>query len=99
MAKFYQGSEDKLLEKKLKKLFEKVHRDKPEASRKVIHFNHYIVTRSDSHPRSLVKDILLRCAEKKRRPRKTYSLNEMAELQAHVSLPLEIQDGELRAAP
>lgn len=40
VAKFYQGAEDKLLEKKLKKLFEKVHRDKPEASRKVVHFIH-----------------------------------------------------------
>lgn len=35
MCKFYQGAEDKLLEKKLKRLFEKVHRDKPAASRSV----------------------------------------------------------------
>lgn len=35
MCKFYQGGEDKLLETKLKRLFEKVHRDKPSASRSV----------------------------------------------------------------
>ncbi|KPM44609.1 hypothetical protein AK830_g1942 [Neonectria ditissima] len=35
VCKFYQGSEDKLLEQKLKKLFAKVYREKPESSRKV----------------------------------------------------------------
>jgi 21S rRNA (uridine2791-2'-O)-methyltransferase len=35
VCKFYQGGEDKALEQRLKKLFEKVHRDKPESSRKV----------------------------------------------------------------
>lgn len=35
MCKFYQGQEDKALEKKLKRLFEKVYRDKPSASRSV----------------------------------------------------------------
>jgi len=35
VCKFYQGAEDKLLEKKLKRLFEKVHREKPAASRSV----------------------------------------------------------------
>ncbi|KAI1806107.1 FtsJ-like methyltransferase [Daldinia bambusicola] len=33
VCKFYQGSEDKDLELKLKKMFEKVHREKPDASR------------------------------------------------------------------
>lgn len=33
MCKFYQGAEDKALEKRLKTLFEKVHREKPESSR------------------------------------------------------------------
>ncbi|KAI5299044.1 2' O-ribose methyltransferase [Ascosphaera pollenicola] len=33
LCKFYQGSEDKDLEKRLKKLFQKVHREKPESSR------------------------------------------------------------------
>ncbi|PHH79138.1 hypothetical protein CDD82_2577 [Ophiocordyceps australis] len=33
ICKYYQGSSDKLLETRLKKLFAKVHRDKPEASR------------------------------------------------------------------
>ncbi|KAI5291348.1 2' O-ribose methyltransferase [Ascosphaera aggregata] len=35
VCKFYQGSEDKDLEKRLKKLFQKVHREKPESSRSV----------------------------------------------------------------
>jgi 21S rRNA (uridine2791-2'-O)-methyltransferase len=35
VCKFYQGGEDKALEQRLKRLFEKVHRDKPESSRKV----------------------------------------------------------------
>ena len=33
MCKFYQGAEDKSLEKRLKKLFEKVYREKPASSR------------------------------------------------------------------
>lgn len=35
VAKFYQGSEDKLLETRLRRLFDKVHREKPSASRGV----------------------------------------------------------------
>jgi 21S rRNA (uridine2791-2'-O)-methyltransferase len=35
LCKFYQGSEDKALEKKLKRLFAKVVREKPESSRSV----------------------------------------------------------------
>jgi 23S rRNA U2552 (ribose-2'-O)-methylase RlmE/FtsJ len=35
VCKFYQGSEDKDLELKLKKMFGKVHREKPESSRHV----------------------------------------------------------------
>lgn len=35
MCKFYQGVEDKTLEKRLKALFGKVHREKPESSRSV----------------------------------------------------------------
>lgn len=37
MCKFYQGGEDKILEKKIKRLFEKVYREKPSASRSVSH--------------------------------------------------------------
>ncbi|KAJ4155753.1 hypothetical protein LMH87_000984 [Akanthomyces muscarius] len=33
VCKFYQGSEDKLLEQRLKRMFSKVHREKPESSR------------------------------------------------------------------
>lgn len=35
MCKFYQGAEDKDLEKRLKSMFAKVFREKPESSRKV----------------------------------------------------------------
>ena len=35
VCKFYQGAEDKALEKILKKMFAKVHREKPESSRSV----------------------------------------------------------------
>ena len=35
MCKFYQGAEDKALELRLKALFTKVHREKPESSRSV----------------------------------------------------------------
>jgi hypothetical protein len=35
LCKFYQGSEDKALETKLKRLFAKVHREKPDSSRSV----------------------------------------------------------------
>lgn len=35
VCKFYQGAEDKLLQTKLQKMFEHVHREKPESSRKV----------------------------------------------------------------
>jgi 21S rRNA (uridine2791-2'-O)-methyltransferase len=35
VCKFYQGNEDKGMELRLKKLFEKVHREKPESSRSV----------------------------------------------------------------
>lgn len=35
LCKFYQGPEDKALETKLKRLFEKVHREKPDSSRSV----------------------------------------------------------------
>jgi 21S rRNA (uridine2791-2'-O)-methyltransferase len=35
VCKFYQGAEEKALEKKLKRLFQKVHREKPESSRSV----------------------------------------------------------------
>ena len=35
VCKFYQGAEDKALEGKLKELFKKVNREKPESSRNV----------------------------------------------------------------
>lgn len=35
MCKFYQGAEDKDLETKLRKMFKKVFREKPESSRSV----------------------------------------------------------------
>jgi len=44
VCKFYQGQEDKMLEKRLKSLFEKVHREKPESSRSVSMFSLHIST-------------------------------------------------------
>ena len=45
LCKFYQGAEDKNFELKLKKLFEKVHREKPESSRSVCtYFTKYFLT-------------------------------------------------------
>ena len=35
VCKFYQGADDKAFEAKLKKMFRKVHREKPESSRSV----------------------------------------------------------------
>ena len=35
VCKFYQGAEDKAFELRMKKLFERVHREKPESSRNV----------------------------------------------------------------
>jgi len=35
VCKFYQGSEDKEFEKRLRRLFDKVYREKPDSSRKV----------------------------------------------------------------
>ena len=35
LCKFFAGAEDAALEKKLKRLFEKVHREKPDSSRNV----------------------------------------------------------------
>ena len=37
LCKFYQGSEDKALETKLRRLFTKVYREKPDSSRSVQH--------------------------------------------------------------
>lgn len=37
LCKYYQGSEEKAFETKLKRLFAKVHREKPDSSRKVWH--------------------------------------------------------------
>jgi len=38
VCKFYQGAEDKELEKRLRQMFRSVHREKPESSRSVSHF-------------------------------------------------------------
>jgi hypothetical protein len=42
MCKFYQGNEDKALETKLRRLFAKVHREKPDSSRSV-RFTHSVI--------------------------------------------------------
>ncbi|PFH60721.1 hypothetical protein XA68_10477 [Ophiocordyceps unilateralis] len=48
VCKFYQGADDKPLELRLKKLFEKVFRDKPAASRSESNENYFIALRRKS---------------------------------------------------
>ena len=45
MCKFYQGEEDKAYEMRLKKLFEKVHRIKPDSSRKESKESYFVALR------------------------------------------------------
>lgn len=45
LCKFYQGSEDKDYEIRLKKLFEKVHRIKPDSSRKESRESYFVALR------------------------------------------------------
>ncbi|KAH6985614.1 FtsJ-like methyltransferase-domain-containing protein [Ilyonectria sp. MPI-CAGE-AT-0026] len=49
VCKFYQGSEDKLLEKKLKSMFAKVYREKPESSRKESKEAFFVALRRKGH--------------------------------------------------
>lgn len=48
VCKFYQGSEDKALEQRLKKIFAKVYREKPDSSRSVS--THITETIMHQHP-------------------------------------------------
>ncbi|EON67939.1 hypothetical protein W97_07436 [Coniosporium apollinis CBS 100218] len=50
LCKFYQGAEDKALEKTLKKLFEKVHREKPESSRSESKEAYFVALRRKEDP-------------------------------------------------
>lgn len=45
LCKFYQGAEDHALEVRLKKLFEKVHRIKPDSSRKESKESYFVCLR------------------------------------------------------
>ncbi|KAI5196132.1 FtsJ-domain-containing protein [Aureobasidium subglaciale] len=55
MCKFYQGSEDKAFENRLKKLFDKVHKEKPESSRKESKEAYFVaLRRKPDVPRELV---------------------------------------------
>lgn len=42
LCKYYQGAEEKAFETKLRRLFTKVHREKPDSSRNVRHVQHSI---------------------------------------------------------
>lgn len=57
LCKFYQGGEDKAFEMRLRKLFEKVHREKPESSRSVRILNlstmFILVFSTEAHLKSL----------------------------------------------
>jgi 21S rRNA (uridine2791-2'-O)-methyltransferase len=52
LCKFYQGTEEKAFETKLKRLFAKVHREKPDSSRTVCYFTFYRRTGTDCHQES-----------------------------------------------
>ncbi|KAG9966300.1 FtsJ-domain-containing protein, partial [Aureobasidium melanogenum] len=55
LCKFYQGSEDKAFENRLKKLFDKVHKEKPESSRKESKEAYFVaLRRKPDVPRELV---------------------------------------------
>jgi 21S rRNA (uridine2791-2'-O)-methyltransferase len=48
VCKFYQGAEDKAFERLLKKMFDRVHREKPESSRSVSRLSMPLPSRSHS---------------------------------------------------
>lgn len=50
VCKFYQGAEEKTLEKKLKRLFQKVHREKPESSRSESKEAYFVALRRNEIP-------------------------------------------------
>ncbi|KAF2457477.1 FtsJ-like methyltransferase-domain-containing protein [Lineolata rhizophorae] len=50
LCKYYQGAEDKALEMKLRRLFEKVHREKPESSRKESREAYFVALRRKELP-------------------------------------------------
>ncbi|OCL03427.1 FtsJ-domain-containing protein [Glonium stellatum] len=50
VCKFYQGAEEKALEKKLKRLFQKVHREKPESSRSESKEAYFVALRRNERP-------------------------------------------------
>lgn len=53
VCKFYQGGEDKALEKRLRRMFEKVFREKPESSRSVSYSSPSPNARQNLHSFSL----------------------------------------------
>jgi len=52
VCKFYQGAEDKQLERQLKKLFAVVHREKPESSRSESKEAYFVALRRRAHVKS-----------------------------------------------
>ncbi|KAF2877893.1 FtsJ-like methyltransferase-domain-containing protein [Massariosphaeria phaeospora] len=50
LCKFYQGAEDKALETKLKRLFAKVHREKPDSSRSESREGYFVALRRKENP-------------------------------------------------
>lgn len=69
LCKFYQGNEDRAFEFKLKRLFAKVHREKPDSSRSVggLLFWWCIMLTAGRNPR---KPILWLCAARRHRREK-----------------------------
>ncbi|MCJ1389788.1 2' O-ribose methyltransferase [Xylographa bjoerkii] len=74
VCKFYQGAEEKALETRLKALFAKVHREKPESSRSVgLSLSTKMWSNTDDSPRSRKKPISWRFAAGVTQGRKMYS--------------------------
>lgn len=70
LCKFYQGAEEKAFETKLKRLFTKVHREKPDSSRSVGSPNFICTRLADLNPRNQKRHTLWHYGEKRHRPGK-----------------------------
>ena len=73
ICKFYQGSEDKAFESRLKVLFVKVHREKPDSSRNVRYRRIALLIETDVSCRSQKKNTLWHYGGKQTRKRKKFS--------------------------
>lgn len=73
LCKYYKGAEEKAFEMKLKRLFAKVHREKPESSRAVCNLKLFVFN-ADSY-RNPERRTLWHCVAKRHRLKRTSSAN------------------------